>query len=51
MIFVISVLGLAEATRVSLYVGLAWIVLMSLLWRFIVRPRMTAGAAVGSDQE
>lgn len=51
MVFVICVLGLGETTRVSLYVGLAWIVLMSVFWWFTVRPRMVDAASVDGTRQ
>ncbi|MDR3005143.1 MAG: hypothetical protein LBV14_13030, partial [Acidovorax sp.] len=46
MVFVIGVLGYVEDTRVSLYVGLLWIALMSAIWVGVVRPRLAAQKAV-----
>lgn len=45
MIFVIGVLGYVKDTRVSLYVGIVWIALMSALWCFVVQPRLAADKA------
>lgn len=42
MVFVIAVLGYAEGTRVSLYVGIVWVILMSALWHFVVQPKRVA---------
>jgi histidine transporter len=44
-VFVIAVLGYVEDTRVSLYVGIVWIILMSALWQFVVRPQKAARQA------
>lgn len=46
MVFVIGVLGYVEDTRVSLYVGLLWITLMSAIWVGVVRPRLAAQKVV-----
>ncbi|MBN9116145.1 MAG: proline-specific permease ProY, partial [Pandoraea sp.] len=39
MLFVIGVLGFMEDTRVALYVGAGWIVLMSVAYQFGVKPK------------
>jgi histidine transporter len=39
MLFVIGVLGYTEDTRIALYVGAGWIVLMSMAYRFGVKPK------------
>ncbi len=39
MLFVIGVLGYRDDTRVALYVGAGWILLMSLAYQFGVKPK------------
>ncbi|GGH67549.1 permease [Comamonas phosphati] len=48
MVFVIAVLGYVEDTRVSLYVGIVWIILMSALWQFVVLPAKAAKQATAN---
>ncbi|MDY7820563.1 proline-specific permease ProY, partial [Burkholderia pseudomallei] len=38
MLFVIGVLGTMEDTRVALYVGAGWVLLMSTAWYLRVKP-------------
>ena len=51
LVLVIGVLGYVEDTRVSLYVGLLWIVLMSAVWRWMVRPRLAARRAAAQASQ
>jgi L-asparagine transporter-like permease len=38
MVFVVVLLALSPATRVALYTGIAWLVLLALLFKLLVRP-------------
>lgn len=42
MLFVIGVLGTMEDTRVALYVGAGWVLLMSAAWYLRVKPNAAA---------
>jgi histidine transporter len=39
MLFVIGVLGYVEDTRIALYVGAGWVVLLSLAWHLRGKPK------------
>jgi histidine transporter len=45
MVFVIAMIGYVEDTRVALYVGFAWLLLLALVYATRIRPKLAAASS------